>query len=129
LDGNAVITDERRVTDMIDTANIKEIESKPKNTKIEWVAKFKSNNFWNNATLGLDGNNAYIKLQGSTMKTRFFVIQDYKEKNVVDVVRDINEHYGKDTYPLGRNFEDCVDRLCDYGMRYSYMLKQLKDLK
>lgn len=127
LDGNAVIADGRRVEHMIDTNNIKEIAGKPKNAKIEWIAKFKSENFWNNATLGLYGNDAYIKLQGSKMKTRYFVIPDYKQKNIVDVLQDVSEHYGQETYPLGRNFECCVDRLYDYGMGYSYMLKQPKD--
>lgn len=110
---------------MINTQNIKEIPKTPKGIKIEWVAKFKSENFWNRATLGLNGNDAYIRLQGTKMETRLFVIPNYKSKTIVGILQDINKHYGYDTYPLGRNFEACLDKLCDYGMRYSYMLKQL----
>lgn len=111
---------------MINTENIKEILSKPKGVNIEWLAKYKSENFWSRATIGICNNDAYIRLQGTGMKTRLFTIPNYKSKNAVDILQNIDKYYQtSESYPLGRNFEDCILYLVNKGMNFNYQLKSL----
>lgn len=101
---------------------IRQVERPPKGIpKAAWSPVFRAECWWNKAKAAVVGEDAYIVMTGTCEKRMTFVLPMFRTHSEQEIERTVGDFCGwRETWPLGRNFHDCLGWLRKHGLQGGY---------